>query len=217
MQISEVLQIPIEKIRQLNPQYKKDIIPANFETLSLMLPSDYITQFITLKDSIFNYKDSVFFSSIRPNQYGYQNNANKTNSSNGDVRLSYTVKSGDSFGVIAKKFNVTVTDIKSWNNIKKNKLTAGQKLSIYVPEGSADKYKNNQHEKSKTENKTETVTNDNVAKGEYVYYTVKSGDNFYTISKKYPGTTGEDIMKINGITNSRSLKIGQKLKIKKKE
>lgn len=221
LQVSEVLQIPIEKLRQLNPQYKKDIIPANFETFSLMLPSDYITQFITLKDSIFNYKDSVFFSTLRPNQYGYQNNTNnKTTNSNGDVRLSYTVKSGDSFGVIANKFNVTIADIKSWNNIKKNKLIAGQKLNIYVPEGSADKYKKyNNSTKTKTETKTQTVTNnsDNVAKGEYIYYTVKSGDNFYTISKKYTGVTGEDIMKLNGITNARSLKIGQKLKIKKKE
>ncbi|MBI5539595.1 MAG: transglycosylase SLT domain-containing protein [Bacteroidia bacterium] len=219
LQVSEVLQIPIEKIRQLNPQYKKDIIPANFETFPLMLPSDYITQFITLKDSIFTYKDSVFFSSVRPNQYGFQGNNNKSTNSNGDVRLTYTVKSGDSFGVIANKFHVTTADIKSWNNIKKNRLIAGQKLSIYVPEGSADKYKKYQNEKAKTENKTQTVTNntDNVVKGDYVYYTVKSGDNFYTISKKYTGVTAEEIMKINGITNARSLKIGQKLKIKKKE
>ncbi len=220
LQVSEVLQIPIEKLRQLNPQYKKDILPANFETLTLILPSDYITQFITLKDSIFNYKDSVFFSSIRPNQYGNPNNNNKTNNSSGDVRLSYTVKSGDSFGVIANKFNVNIADIKSWNNIKKNKLIAGQKLSIYVPEGSADKYKKYQNGQAKTENKTQTVTNNNnatVAKGDYIYYTVKSGDNFYVISKKYTGVTGDDIMKLNGITDARSLKIGQKLKIKKKE
>ena len=44
----------------------------------------------------------------------------------------------------------------------------------------------NNNEKTKTENKTNTVTNntDNIPKGDYIYYTVKSGDNFYTISKK---------------------------------
>ena len=217
MQVAEVLQIPIEKLRELNPQYKKDIIPANYNMLSLMLPAEYITQFIILKDSIFNYKDSVFFSSIRPSQYDIQNNNSKVSS--GEVRLSYTIKSGDNIGKIANRFNVTIADIKSWNNIKKNRLIAGKKLIIYVAEDSAGKYK--KHLKTKNKIESQVITNkhedETTTKDDYIYYTVKSGDNFYTIAKMYPGITGDDIMKLNGITNAKSLQIGQKLKIRKKE
>ncbi len=208
MQVSEVLKIPIEKLRLLNPEYKKDIIPANFDTLPLMLPSEFITQFIILKDSIYNYKDSLFFNSIHPSQYG---SINKTEINSEGVRILYTIKSGDSFGSITKKFNVTGTEIRLWNNIKGNRLIAGKKLVLYVTKNIESKYKN------KSQTKTQKATTDNTKKGEYIYYTVKSGDNFYIISKKYSGVTADEIMKINGITNARSLKIGQKLKIKIKE
>lgn len=50
----------------------------------------------------------------------------------------------------------------------------------------------------------------------YEYYTVKAGDTPYSISKKYPEITADEIMKINGITNASSLQIGQQLKILKK-
>ncbi len=216
MQVSEVLKIPIEKLRVLNPQYKKDIIPANFDTLPLMLPAESITQFIILKDSIFNYKDSLFFNSIHPSLYG---KINKVYNNSGGVIISYTVKSGDSFGSIAKRFSITTEDIKIWNNIRKNRLVVGKKLVLYVSEETANKYKNKKQTKVETNTQTtnNNVPNENVKKGEYIYYTVKSGDNFYTISKKYTGVTADEIMKLNGITNARSLKIGQKLKIMKKE
>jgi LysM repeat protein len=48
------------------------------------------------------------------------------------------------------------------------------------------------------------------------YYTVKSGDTPYGISLKYPGVSVDDIMKNNNITNASGLRIGQKLKIRKK-
>ncbi|MGB5263843.1 MAG: LysM domain-containing protein, partial [Lutimonas sp.] len=50
----------------------------------------------------------------------------------------------------------------------------------------------------------------------YVYYTVRKNDNFWTIAKKFPGVSNYDIMNINNITNSKSLRVGQKLKIKQK-
>ena len=62
-----------------------------------------------------------------------------------------------------------------------------------------------------TPKKKDTTT----SKG-WVYYTVKSGDSPYTIAKKYNGVDEDDIMKLNGITNPRNLKVGQKLKIRKK-
>jgi membrane-bound lytic murein transglycosylase D len=48
---------------------------------------------------------------------------------------------------------------------------------------------------------------------EFVYYTVRRGDNFWTIAKKYPGVSNDDIMKINNIKAANSLRVGQVLKI----
>ena len=70
--------------------------------------------------------------------------------------------------------------------------------------------------KSTSTSKTTTSKNSSTTSGSYVYYTVKRGDNFWTIAKKYPGVSNEDIMKLNGITDPTSLRAGQKLKIKKK-
>ena len=59
--------------------------------------------------------------------------------------------------------------------------------------------------------KTKTTYNSS-----YVYYTVRKGDNLWTIAKKYPGVSNYDIMKLNNISNAKNLVIGQKLKIKVK-
>jgi membrane-bound lytic murein transglycosylase D len=53
-------------------------------------------------------------------------------------------------------------------------------------------------------------------KGEIVYYTVRKGDSIWSISQKYPGVSNADIMKLNNIKSAKSLKVGQKLKIKAK-
>jgi len=219
-QVAEVLQIPLEKLESLNPQYKKDIIPANFEPYPLLLPAEYITQFIALKDSILNYKDSLFFGSIRPSQYGshgINNNENKTNSS-GDVRIIYTIKSGDTFGSIAKRFQISTADIKSWNNIHKNQLVVGRKLNIYVSSDKANKYKKSNSSASSNNSTTTQVTKNNstISKdGTWITYTVQSGDNFWSISKKYPGVSIDDLLQWNNLYKSSKLQIGQKLKIKK--
>jgi membrane-bound lytic murein transglycosylase D len=49
---------------------------------------------------------------------------------------------------------------------------------------------------------------------EYEHYKVKSGDSFYSIAKKYPGYSQDDLMKMNGMKSSK-LKVGQYIKVPK--
>ena len=100
----------------------------------------------------------------------------------------YTVKSGDSLWSIAKKFNTSVSDIKTTNGLTSSKLSIGQVLKIPTKE--------------------ETPTKENV-------YTVKSGDSLYSIAREFD-TTVSEIMKLNNLT-STSLSIGQTLEIPTKE
>lgn len=61
-QVSEVLGLPLDQLRDMNPQYRQDLIPATpAKHYALKIPSDKTGPFIDLQDSIFAYKDSIFF------------------------------------------------------------------------------------------------------------------------------------------------------------
>jgi membrane-bound lytic murein transglycosylase D len=222
-QISEVLGIPLQQLRDLNPQYKIDIIPAKGYPYPVTVPLDFAGRFITCQDSIFSYKDSIFFTadnSIKNPQKSYYIPQAPT----GREKLVYTVKSGDNLGFIAEWYNVGLSDLRYWNNIHGNRIRAGQNLFVYVHKNNVSKYSDinslSFEEKQKRIGKSVTPPDEIVEQpsysGNYVYYTVKSGDTLWEIAKRYPGVTETDIMKLNNMTSGRSLKAGQTIKIKPK-
>jgi len=221
-QVSEVLNIPLKALRDLNPQYKENIIPAKGTSFPITIPIEYIGSFIDLQDSIFNFKDSIYFNAdntIRNPQKSYYIPQAPTNRD----KLIYTVKSGDNLGFISEWYHVRTSDIRYWNNVRGNMIRVGQKLNIYVPKGSASKYadinslsfEQKQQRIGKSTSKVEepiTQSTDN----SYIYYKVKSGDTLWEIAKKYSGVTETDIMRLNNMTSGKSLKAGQVIKIKVK-
>jgi membrane-bound lytic murein transglycosylase D len=222
-QVSDVLNIPIKQLRDLNPQYRYDIIPGQIKSYALRLPFEYTANFIDFQDSIFAYKDSVLFNNTvvtapTTNNYAPQMPGKDY------VKLSYTVKSGDAIGLIAQWYNVKTNDLRYWNNVRGNMIRAGQKLAIYKKKNDAERYRNidklSYAEKQASIGKTYTPKqevapiNDN--NGEFEIYTVRSGDTLWDIAKLYPGVSDTDIMKWNNMTNGNSLKPGQKLRIKPK-
>lgn len=257
-QVSEIIGIPVEQIRSLNPQYRRDIIPASKEkSYSLVLPQDEISAYLENETVIHEHRRAEFF----PNNQIINPQNNFASHSPGDIKgrdkVIYTVKSGDNLGLISAWFRVRSSDLKYWNNIHKNFLKAGQKLSVYVPEGQGEHYskinKKSFAEKQKFLNERPTVSsNQNLAsavkkqpaeakptaekteavaqsenknstiekineptaeKSGFVYYKVRKGDNFWSIAKKFPGVSNNDIMKLNNIKQANSLKVGQVLKI----
>jgi membrane-bound lytic murein transglycosylase D len=76
--------------------------------------------------------NTISSSSIRVGQTLVIPNGHYSSSkSSGSGPVSYKVKSGDTLWEIASKHNVTVADIKKWNNLKSNNLALGKKLTIY--------------------------------------------------------------------------------------
>ena len=140
-QISEVLGIPIDDVRDLNPQYHKDIIPGASEDVVLRLPFDYTAAFLDLQDSIARYKADVLFaekvadgrsaspSSTRSAARSSARPARGSSSSSG-TWVYYTVKSGDNLGKIARKYHTTVKQLKNWNNMKSDFLSIGKRLKV---------------------------------------------------------------------------------------
>lgn len=219
-QVSEVLDIPLTKLRDMNPQYRLDIIPGHQAPYSLRLPLDKVSDFISLEDSIVAYNDSLFFNEENvvkapsyETQTRYEPPADKY------AKLFYTIKSGDNLGYISEWYDVRISDLRIWNNIRHNMIRSGQKLVIYVPKAKASKYSQVNSmsfaEKQKMIGKTAEVKEKPLdTSGKFIYYTVKSGDTFWEIAKLYKGVTDTDIMRWNNITNPNSLKAGQQLKIK---
>lgn len=141
-QISHWLDLPIEEIESLNPQYICDIVPASIEKeRSITLPSDKVVEFIELQDSIYAYKaDSLLprngaitevIARGRANSYVTKGgNRSAGGKGSGGKGGTYTVKKGDTLGSIAKKHHTTITRLKKVNGLKSNSLRTGQKLRI---------------------------------------------------------------------------------------
>ncbi len=106
--------------------------------------------------------------------------------------ISYTVKKGDTLWSIARKYNVRVSTLASYNGISNlNRLKIGQRLKI--PQGSA-KYKSSPKKVS------------------YLYYTVKKGDTLWSISKRF-NVSLRTLMGLNGLSEKSILRIGKTIKI----
>ena len=237
-QVAEVLQIPIGLLRDINPQYRVDIVPGTSKQgYAIAIPQEQVAAFIDLEDSIFAYKDSVFFdpgkSVATPQRYTASQRVDLP--SDKYDKLSYKVKSGDNVGFIADWYDVRASDLRYWNNISRNLIRVGQKLVIYKPKGKSAKYKELDNmsfsEKQKfagrsvssgstasadsgSASTTSTVSSGNI--DDYITYKVRQGDSLWEIAKKYPGVSETDITRLNNISNAKKIQPGQLLKIKPK-
>ncbi|MCO6500068.1 MAG: LysM peptidoglycan-binding domain-containing protein [Vicingus serpentipes] len=198
--LKQVLLIDTSILALLNPSINQQIFPKGFNAI---FPGNSKSKFLTLKDNIYYYQDSVL---LKPKT--------KTPSvvipKEGEP-FTYKVKSGDVLGLIAERFNVRVSQIQEWNNLNGTRINIGQELTIYgksTPPTNKNKPEEN-NPLSSTTKQTQTVSND-----DFYIYTVKSGDNLWLIAKDFPDTSAEDIMELNDI--DENLQIGQVLKIKKK-
>ncbi len=197
-QVSEVLGVSVSTIRDLNPQYKLDIIPAKNKPQSLKLPLEHVGPFIDKQQQIFAHRRNDFFNpsnEINPSRYAA---SYKHDVPSGSNKLVYKVKDGDNLGAIAMRYGVSVKQLREWNDIRGNLIRSGQRLNIYVSDKTAKKL-----------GIAEETTSDG-----YIYHKVQPGDTLWEIAKKYQGVTDNDIKVINNLSTDK-LTPGQLLKIKR--
>jgi len=223
-QVAEVLHIPLQQLRDMNPQYRYDIIPGSIRPFTLVLPIQYTGQFIDLQDSIFAYKDSVFFDpskkTLAPKYTRYNPPPPK-----GKVKIYYTVKQGDNLGFISEWFHVRVSDLRYWNNIRHNLIRVGQRLAVYVPKNKVSYYKKfNTMSFAEKQRRTgrpvvqqqQTATASAPLDKNYEYYRVRPGDTIWEIARKFDGVTEKDILRLNNLSRYDKIHPGQHLKIRRK-
>ena len=122
-QIAAVCDIDIETLRGLNPQYREDVIPGKFQPNSLRLPEDKIRDFILSGDSIYNYNREQYFSEEKVKILKNQ----ATNSG----FVIHKIRSGETLSTIARRYRVTISELKRWNGLRSSNIVAGKTLKIY--------------------------------------------------------------------------------------
>lgn len=184
---AEISGICIEDIEELNPSILKRRIPPSHKHYALKVPK---TNSEFLAENMEWISDSVSTAYHADRLVAAQSNL-------GDgEKITYRVRSGDALGTIARRYNVSVSDLKSWNGLYSNLIRVGQQLSIYTDSPPFD------------QNLASTSSNDNPSKGRV--YTVQPGDSLWLISRKVEGVTIDQIKKLNNLNNNR-IKPGQKL------
>ena len=112
-QVSDLLQVDIETLRALNPQYKRDIVPGNTRPSVLKLPAAETYAFIDKEDTVYTHRIEELLA-----------NCISANNSNGSLpsgatreKITHVVLSGENLYTIANRYGVTAKDIRKWNGL----------------------------------------------------------------------------------------------------
>ncbi len=151
-QISNVLNIPLDELRVLNPQFRADLIPGSVEhAYTLVLPSQQIHAYLMSENDIKQYEAEKYARrlSAEPGEVSKSkalamNSAPSVSddgntpavpvatasSTKGARTITHKVKPGESLAQIASQYGVYPEDIKRWNNLRRNAVRTGQMLRI---------------------------------------------------------------------------------------
>ncbi len=130
-QISDVMGIPIEEIRALNPQFRKDVIPGDIRPYSLVLPSLQVYAYIANEDSIVNHDASKYARRgiVEPSSGAVTGRDAKGEYYEEEVVQYHKVRKGENFTKIAKRYGITVATLRKYNKLGKSAV-AGKNLKI---------------------------------------------------------------------------------------
>lgn len=191
--LAELTDLCIRDLEELNPSIKRRTIPETNQSIAIRIPkakSLFIKENLAwLSDSLGTKSASLatpspLIAELKPLEHA---------PSSSD-RITYKVKSGDVLGTIASRHNVSVSNIKEWNNLNSNLIKVGQTLYIYS--GKAPSQPNQERLAENSSNSPKT-------------YTVRPGDSLWIISQKH-SLSVEQIKRLNNL-NSNSIKPGQRL------
>ena len=138
-QIAKVLNVNIEHLRALNPQYRRDIVNGLTEPSVVRLPLSLVGSFIDNEDSIYAYKrdelllkrEVVAVNDIKTSYSKSKATKRRTSKrSSRSRRKTVTVRQGDTLSEIAKRNGTTVKKLRRLNGIKGSNIRAGKKIRV---------------------------------------------------------------------------------------
>lgn len=149
-QIAHVIGIDINQLKELNPQYRRDVINGSTKPSTLRLPASLINTFIDNEDSVYAYNADELLSKrkeVEVNNQPAKTYSRRHSSSRSGSRSksssrrsrsrksrsrskSVTVKSGDTLSEIAERNHTTVKKLKKLNGISGSNIRAGKKIRV---------------------------------------------------------------------------------------
>lgn len=219
-QIANLLDMPQSQLELLNPSYKLKVVPFyQDEHHFLRLPKDKVARFVCNEDKIYAYLrhekgiekfPTQLASRITPKTKLYKPKVDLPK----DTEL-YKVQKGDNLFAIAEKYNVSILDLKKWNNLKSNSVASGKILKI----NSKDTIVKNAKVTPELDKKVPEqaiASNDDKEETETKQqeYVVQTGDNLGNIAKKFNVTLAE--LKEWNSLNSNNIGLGKTLIVAKK-
>lgn len=136
-QISSLCNVSVDELRAINPQYRKDIVPANF---TLKLPISSVEDFVLKEDSIYGGLASM--SSVRrvvtedvddasyKQAQSSRGRTSRSRSVSSSASKSVAVRSGDTLSSIAKRNGTTVDKLRKLNGLRGDMIRPNQKIRV---------------------------------------------------------------------------------------
>lgn len=177
---------------KLNPSIRHQALPDLSKPYKLYLP---VTAMVILDANRKAILDSASSVGKKELEVLARNDAGSTY---GKDMIVYKVKSGDVLGSIAIRHNVSVANLKKWNNLSSNTIRIGQRLNIWNKPGAFAK---------STESVAAVLPQPIPSSKTYI---VQSGDTLWDISQKFQGLTIQKLKELNNLENAK-IQPGQKL------
>jgi membrane-bound lytic murein transglycosylase D len=257
-QLADLLDISEEQLEYLNPIYKSKYIPSiDDEYFYLRLPKNKIGIFVSNEEKIYGYLAYLEQEKVRNLQLALQAKKRDSIAKQDSLAVAanltvkntetneyeevikkrtkevvsknlHKVKKGETLAEIAKKNQVTITDLKTWNKIKGSTINTGQSLVIQTTKKVTvnEVVKKPKLKTEIVEPEVENAVAENIEKpteNKYSsakskieikedYYIVQKGDSIFSITKKFPNLTADDLKKKNDLKTD-NIQPGMKLKI----
>lgn len=127
-QISQVLNIPLDEIKILNPQYRGNVIPGDVRPYTLALPSQQIYSYIMAEDKIENYHKTQFEPREKVEPGDIRSIVDEMEAQDGIIW--HEVTDGENFIDIADRYGMQYDDLMELNNLTTTTLHPGQTLKV---------------------------------------------------------------------------------------
>ena len=188
-QLHEMLGIPLDELKFMNPQFKKGIIPATYKkSYSLRIPRQFTDDFLNNEKALYAYKTKK----------GIAHDKLLAIIKKAGNREIHIVHSGENLGLIARRYHVYISQLRRWNHLRSSRIYPGQRLIVFGT-GSREFYQKTSIPISRSHRKS--------------LHMVRSGENLGLLAQKYKCTV-TDLKEWNNLRSSRIFP-GQKLYVYK--
>lgn len=216
-------------LQELNPGVKRGLVPAGERPFVVRLPraaAEYATH---ARDSLFIQPSDSVIAQANKILFGTDGRASV---------IYHRVRSGENLGSIARRYRVYVSHLMAWNGKSNSRIYAGERLRIHVkplgtPMGNPDAFREDNpvtgittvassqtNVRPASQVSTIQSTRSSAVTGQQgtylkqeISYTVRRGENLWSIARKFPGISAQNIMHYNKMGADSDIRPGMRIKI----